>query len=758
MGDDDGNQSVGSRSGTATVNNRLHVVIHAESSPDLKHRLVINGSMQWSEVLERMCRKLCINDVQHIEAITATGGAQITDLEDFMDGDVLAVRVNTRRLCESNSIGWAQFSEPGGNSHSVQHSMSGVQVGVGTVQEPPRPKLQGSGSSRRLIPPSQLPAQAPASTTTPMPAPSPHTPAPAATPTPASLPVTPADTHAALGALQGALDQGHGHGAHGHLHAHTADSDAMHQFAQYQQTQQQGLWDSRGRSDGWQSASPSPAGGGGRATSSIGSSRTGKASRPASARARSTTSDSNAHSHSDHSHCNHSHSHAHAHTHTAPGLAKGGKTRTRPKSAGPGGRGRARKPKRPVAPRNLETGGDLELRKVPETVTNDELREIISQSIWEWAVRSGLIPRDQTKLPEDVLTSCFGAMNMLPDLSTPGADGMPAEDMGFDPFEYGTAGPGVNMRHPPNKLSLRKFTQGVREMLGLKITWSSIDSMWNRILAAYPMALPPSPKKSKFRRRLPERKTVNGMDISSGSLNAGSMFTTYGGGGGIKSAGEVIGVTKPGASYIQRQQFILAFRESNNHSQAAEPSLKKDKADKVTKAKWMDVAFGKVMDAMDRDDLLLHESFMVFDCGGDGLISVGEFIRILKKMEPPLKIDRPKMYAMFTAINANGVDRQITPADFVSFFSKLYQQRFRLLDNMARKISTDLETMKELIAEEPKGPARFDLLKEQKAHVKLLSHVQTMLRRVKLVVTAASEFLNQPQGFSMNRTGSGVGT
>ena len=272
------------------------------------------------------------------------------------------------------------------------------------------------------------------------------------------------------------------------------------------------------------------------------------------------------------------------------------------------------------------------------------------------------------------------------------------------------------------------------------------------------MALPPSPKKSKFRRRLPERKTVNGMDISSGSLNAGSMFTTYGGGGGVQSAGEVIGVTKPGASYIQRQQFILAFRESSNHSQAAEPSLKKDKADKVTKSKWTDVAFGKVMDAMDRDDLLLHESFMVFDCGGDGLISVGEFIRILKKMEPPLKIDRPKMYAMFTAINANGVDRQITPADFVSFFSKLYQQRFRLLDNMARKISTDLETMKELIAEEPKGPARSDLLKEQKAHVKLLSHVQTMLRRVKLVVTAASEFLNQPQGFSMNRTGSGVGT
>ena len=51
----------------------------------------------------------------------------------------------------------------------------------------------------------------------------------------------------------------------------------------------------------------------------------------------------------------------------------------------------------------------------------------------------------------------------------------------------------------------------------------------------------------------------------------------------------------------------------------------------------------QIMDAMDRDDLLLHESFMVFDCGGDGLISVGEFIRILKKMEPPLKIDRPKM-------------------------------------------------------------------------------------------------------------------
>ena len=73
----------------------------------------------------------------------------------------------------------------------------------------------------------------------------------------------------------------------------------------------------------------------------------------------------------------------------------------------------------------------------------------------------------------------------------------------------------------------------------------------------------------------------------------------------------------------------------------------------------MDAAFSKVMDAMDRDDLLLHESFMVFDCGGDGVISVGEFIQILKKMDPPLRVSRQKMYAMFTAINVNGVDRNI---------------------------------------------------------------------------------------------------
>eukprot|EP00619_Florenciella_sp_RCC1007_P018955 CAMPEP_0205940684 /NCGR_PEP_ID=MMETSP1325-20131115/52931_1 /ASSEMBLY_ACC=CAM_ASM_000708 /TAXON_ID=236786 /ORGANISM="Florenciella sp., Strain RCC1007" /LENGTH=162 /DNA_ID=CAMNT_0053311257 /DNA_START=38 /DNA_END=523 /DNA_ORIENTATION=+ len=160
-------------------------------------------------------------------------------------------------------------------------------------------------------------------------------------------------------------------------------------------------------------------------------------------------------------------------------------------------------------------------------------------------------------------------MSMLPDVRTPGRDGAPTDDMGFfDPSEFSTAGQAVNLRHPPNKLSLRKFTQGVRKLLGLKITWSSIDSLWNRILAEYPMALPPSPKKSKFRRRLPERKTVNGMDISSGSLNASSFIA------GSRSAGvgnetgegkaEKVGVTKPGASYIQLQQFISAFRESNN--------------------------------------------------------------------------------------------------------------------------------------------------------------------------------------------------
>ena len=83
------------------------------------------------------------------------------------------------------------------------------------------------------------------------------------------------------------------------------------------------------------------------------------------------------------------------------------------------------------------------------------------------------------------------------------------------------------------------------------------------------MALPPSPKKkSKFRRRLPERKTVNGMDISSGSLNVGSVFGPVGGAGGLAGVGgggggggedttHPGGVAKPGASYIQLKQFVL---------------------------------------------------------------------------------------------------------------------------------------------------------------------------------------------------------
>ena len=68
---------------------------------------------------------------------------------------------------------------------------------------------------------------------------------------------------------------------------------------------------------------------------------------------------------------------------------------------------------------------------------------------------------------------------------------------------------------------------------------------------------------------------------------------------------------------------------------------------------------------------------MAFDTTGDGAISCGEFTRILRQCEPPLRLSKPQMYTLFAAINPNGADRRILPTHFVAFFARLYAQVFR---------------------------------------------------------------------------------
>eukprot|EP00622_Pseudochattonella_farcimen_P001762 FR736541.1.p1 GENE.FR736541.1~~FR736541.1.p1 ORF type:complete len:274 (+),score=17.49 FR736541.1:99-824(+) len=115
-------------------------------------------------------------------------------------------------------------------------------------------------------------------------------------------------------------------------------------------------------------------------------------------------------------------------------------------------------------------------------------------------------------------------------------------------------------------------------------------------------------------------------------------------------------------------------------------------------------------------------------------------------MDPPLRVSRQKMYAMFTAINVNGVDRNIKQTDFVDFFTNLYQRRLHLLENMEQSESKECEQLIELIASESnQSPTRKAALVEEKKQLDvLLSHMNIMLRRVRLVVKAGNEFLQHP--------------
>ena len=75
---------------------RIAVTVHLQSVPQFKYRVNVRpDDMRWEEFIEICCRKLAINEKHHVECIVDSSGAFITEISDIMEGDILAVKLNS---------------------------------------------------------------------------------------------------------------------------------------------------------------------------------------------------------------------------------------------------------------------------------------------------------------------------------------------------------------------------------------------------------------------------------------------------------------------------------------------------------------------------------------------------------------------------------------------------------------------------------------------------------------------------------------
>jgi hypothetical protein len=128
-----------------------------------------------------------------------------------------------------------------------------------------------------------------------------------------------------------------------------------------------------------------------------------------------------------------------------------------------------------------------------------------------------------------------------------------------------------------------------------------------------------------------------------------------------------------GASHLSLHQFTAAFRPPQNAPKSGRQSSSASASGgggvrslerrpdaplnlhaRGGSTDWMNEAFAKVMQAMDADRLLLHEAFFAFDVNGDGVVSIGEFVRTLHKTSPPLNLDKTSLFSLFTAMDHGG--------------------------------------------------------------------------------------------------------
>ena len=149
-------------------------------------------------------------------------------------------------------------------------------------------------------------------------------------------------------------------------------------------------------------------------------------------------------------------------------------------------------------------------------------------------------------------------------------------------------------------------------------------------------------------------------------------------------------------------------------------------------------------------------------------------MRILRKITPPLKIDKRKQYSLFTAINEAGTDRRIRPLPFMDFFCRLYRQRLDSLkqlkvnrERLVKECQEDIKSVTELIGSEfEKHKLEPQLYSSRRFHAKFqemvevinsaegkLNHLKIQLdeivegvggiKRHKLVISSAAEFIRQ---------------
>jgi len=124
----------------------------------------------------------------------------------------------------------------------------------------------------------------------------------------------------------------------------------------------------------------------------------------------------------------------------------------------------------------------------------------------------------------------------------------------------------------------------------------------------------------------------------------------------------------------------------------------------------------RITDAIDRDRLLLHEAFHVFDSNGDGVVSLGEFVKTVQRIKPPVKVladKKREVTALFTAIDTTG-SRGIDLIEFLEFFVRVYENRLVPLEASkstllarAGEIGRLLEAAREQLQKFRRAEAKF---------------------------------------------------
>ena len=391
------------------------------------------------------------------------------------------------------------------------------------------------------------------------------------------------------------------------------------------------------------------------------------------------------------------------------------------------------------------------LRSIASEMTCDELQLIIADAIRQWGRRIQFNEADFPASDTDnsLLVACHKAISAI-DTTT-----STSEDRDSTKLHDQQGSPTKDGAMVETSISKLQFTRALKELLLLDVPWANADYLWTRILRVYERERPALVKRRKALEELaneeenaqigdfenfggvlfdeiaeqPQRQKILSKQSHRRFEARNKSYTNDG--FPIDTSCGIGHLKKSPTSHLTCYQFEQAFGTVSQPAQSP-----------AEKGNSMDVEFGRVMDAMDADNLLLHEAFAVFDCNGDGLISCGEFLRVLKRMEPPLNISKQTMFSMFLAMcNHPDRDRYISPTKFVDFFTQLYMKRQKLLRDMLGKVADDMETIQDLIDAENNRDTKQGLLAQKRRLNQLLRQLKAMTRRVSFTVQAGKEYV-----------------